>query len=163
MELSQPGAEPVPSGVEARSLNHWTNKEVPGQDILNAQVHLRLPVCWLLSVQGPQLSPGTKSNLSLFQGEKTPQQRCWLPHLPASSGPLPSSQQTAPSFPPSLTRATGGSGLHAGTCPDSTWRALPVPPVGFSEFLKATQTGFRVHGDERGPSVTRLRLLVLFQ
>ena len=98
-ELSQSGAEPVPSGVEACSLNHWTNKEVPGQDILNSQAHLRLPVCWLLGVQGPQLSPGTKSDLSLFQGEKTPQQRCWPPHRPASSGPLPSSQQTAPSFP----------------------------------------------------------------
>ena len=98
MELSQPGAEPVPSEVEARSLNHWTNKEVPGQDILNAQVHLRLPVCWVLSVQGPQLSPGTKPDLSLFQGEKTPSSAAGcLTYPPPLVLCLPPSRQLPPS------------------------------------------------------------------
>ena len=34
--VPQPGIEPVPPAVEARSLNHWTTREVPGM-ILNSQ------------------------------------------------------------------------------------------------------------------------------
>ena len=30
----QPGIKPIPTAVEAQSLNHWTNREVPGKNIL---------------------------------------------------------------------------------------------------------------------------------
>ena len=32
-----PGIEPVPPAVEARSLNHWTAREVPGETLLTEE------------------------------------------------------------------------------------------------------------------------------
>ena len=41
--LPQPAIEPTPPAVEARSLNHWTAREVP-ESILNARKEL--PLVW---------------------------------------------------------------------------------------------------------------------
>ena len=38
--ISGPGIKPVPSALEARSLNHWTTKEVPGEEKLELNVFL---------------------------------------------------------------------------------------------------------------------------
>ena len=100
--------------------------------MLNAQAHLRLPVCCLLSVQGPQLSPGAKSDLSLFQGEKTPTALQATPstRLLWSSAFLPADSSLFPPIPDTGHRwkwasCRNLSRLHL-ACP-------PVPLVGFLE------------------------------
>lgn len=45
--LLQPGAEPMPSAVDARSLNHWITREVP------SPVHFLLSSMWSESAMTP--------------------------------------------------------------------------------------------------------------
>ena len=56
-DLPQPGIKPVPTAVKARSLNHWTTREVLLSKIVNRKARLTIVLAHLGFFPSTSLSP----------------------------------------------------------------------------------------------------------